>query len=400
MSNYITIESGHFEPFKENETDPELKPWADKYFGIIGKVNDALLENEKRYEKRYAHLKELSDRIESLSANRDKMFNEKHRQYSTDLEQIHYQLHQIDLKYKEDENRYNEEGWGYPAVSNFIDELKEKNGDDIVEKRLRVQESSILEEVEKQTREQLLHTSFKDEMDAVFDDSEIGFFMGPYYIFEKENEQDLSLWRYNHIKRLLHSEEYIDEHIEKQDGTFLSCLSELKEALRECLLHRSWICEKSILINESNIVNVEYIVEDVQYDDSVREYSLSTHESVEVPSRYRWDSDTRDSLEIRTGVWTIRVRDFAEIRQEDCSCFIDQIKPKGVQEFVFHDYVKDDLDSCIIKIAEIFFRCSIVETYKDFQSNNIDKIIRDKIRCGEIKTYNISVNTDFYCQYH
>ena len=356
MSNYITIESGYFEPFKKDETDPELKVWADKYFGIIGKVHDALLENEKRYENRYAHLKDLSDRIVSLRAKKDIMSKEKQRQYSSDLEQIHHQLHQIDLKYKEDENRYNEEGWGFPAVSNFIDEMKAKNGDDIVEKRLRVQESSILEEVEKQTREQLLHTSFKDEMDAVFDDSEIGFFMGPHYFFEKENEQDLSLWRYNQIMWLLHSEEYIDEHIEKQDSTFFSCLSELKEELRECLLHRAWKCEKSILVNESNIV---------------------------------W-AELKGSLVIRTGVLTTE------------ACLFSSYD-NGADDFVKSmgtSFSEDILGILRNEFVSVFSGCSIQEAYKNFQSNNIEKIIKDKIKCGEIKTFNISVNTDFYCQYH
>lgn len=355
MSNYITIESGYFKPFKENETDPELKVWADKYFGIIGKVNDALLENEKRYEKRYAHLKELSDRIVSLSVQRDKMFNEKHSQYNADLEKIHHQLHQIDLKYKEDENRYNEEGWGYPAVSSFIDELKEKNGDDIEEKRLRAQESSISEEVEKQVREQLLHTSFKDEMDAVFDDSEIGFFMEPHYFFEKENEQDLSIWRYNHIKWLLHSEEYIDEHIEKQDSTFLSCLSALKEELRECLLHRPWECVKSLLVNESNIVWVEL----------------------------------KGSLVIGTGALTIEAYLFDGV--------------DGAYDFfksMETSFSEDILRILRKEFITVFSGCSIQEAYKNFQSNNIEKIIKDKIKCKEIKTFNISVKTDFYCQYH
>lgn len=366
MSNYITIESGYFEPFKENETDPELKIWADKYFGIIGKVHDALLENEKRYGKRYAHLKDLSNRIVSLSTKKDKMFNEKHRQYNFDLEQIHHQLHQIDLKYKEDENRYYKEGWGFPAVSNFIDELKANNGDDIVEKRLRAKESSLSEEVEKQTREQLLHTSFKDEMDAVFDDSEIGFFMEPHCFFEKENEQDRSVWRYNHIKGLLHSEEYIDEHIKKQDSTFFSCLSELKEELRECLLHRTWIGLQSVLINDSNIVNVE--LANVETD------------------RQRYDY----CLILRTGVWTTIAQEFDYYqRYREENDFIDQVK-KELEEYLGDNQFFEEF-------SEIFSRCSIVETYKDFQSNSIEKIKKEKIKCRRFDTRNeidgISVRT-------
>ena len=365
MSNYITIESGYFEPFKKDETDPEMKVWADKYFGIIGKVHDALLENEKRYENRYAHLKDLSDRIVSLSAKKDKMFNEKHRQYNSTLEQIHHQLHQIDLKYKEDENRLYEEGCGFPAVSNFIDEMKAKNGDDIVEKRLRAQESSISEEVEKQTREQLLHTSFKDEMDAVFDDSELGFFMEPHYYFEKEKEQDLSVWRYNHIMWLLHSEEYIDEHIKKQDSIFFSRLSELKEELRECLLHRTWIGHQSVLINDSNIVNVE----------------LANFKT----GRQRDDY----CLILRTGVWTTIALEFDNRFYAEEANFISQIE-KDLEEY--------SCDKQFIKeLYEIFSRCSIVETYKDFQSNNIEKIKKEKIKCLSFDTRNeidgISVRT-------
>lgn len=356
MSNYITIESGYFKPFKKDETDPELKVWADKYFGIIGKVHDALLENEKRYENRYAHLKDLSDRIVSLRAKKEIMSKEKQRQYNSDLEQIHHQLHQIDLKYKEDENRYYKEGWGFPAVSNFIDELKANNGDDIVEKRLRAKESSLSEEVEKQTREQLLHTSFKDEMDAVFDDSEIGFFMEPHYCFEKENEQDRSVWRYNQIMWLLDSEEYIDEHIEKQDSTFFSCLSELKEELRECLLHRAWKCEKSILVNESNIV---------------------------------W-AELKGSLVIRTGVLTTEACLFSSYD----SGADDFVKSMGTS------FSEDILGILRNEFFSVFSGCSIQEAYKNFQSNNIEKIIKDKIKCGEIKTFNISINTDFSCQYH
>ena len=46
MSNYITIESGNFLPFKENETDPELKIWADKYLEIFNKIHETLLPYE------------------------------------------------------------------------------------------------------------------------------------------------------------------------------------------------------------------------------------------------------------------------------------------------------------------------------------------------------------------
>jgi hypothetical protein len=38
--------------------------------------------------------------------------------------------------------------------------------------------------------------------------------------------------------------------------------------------------------------------------------------------------------------------------------------------------------------VDISSMCSIIETYKDFQSNNIEKIKKDKIRCGELEIYN------------
>ena len=389
MSNYITIESGYYEPFKENETDPELKPWADKYYEIIGEINEALLENEKRYEKRYEHLNKLSDRIISLRDVKDEMFKEKCLQYNSNLKEIDDSLHRISMKYEEDENRYYEEGWGTLAVSNMIDELKVNNGDNVIENRLEKQKSSILEEVKNKTREQLLQTSFKNEMNSVFEDDEIGFFMDLHYYFKEEKEQDLSLWRYDHIENLFYSEEYIEEHLEKRDSTFSSRLSELLEELRECLLHRSWIGEKSILINESNIVNVEYVVEWVHNDDAIHTFQIGTGEVENENNCNRYDSGTRGCLEFRTGAWTIRVLELDRCQLfQEVNCFINQIKPSEIMQCY------------LAKFVDIFTRCSIVDAYKDFQSNNIEKIIKDKIKCGEIKTFNISVNTDFYCQYH
>ena len=314
MSNYITIESGHFLPFKENETDPELKIWADKYYGIIGKVHDALAENKKRYEKRYAHLKELFDRIVSLRYRRDKLFEDIKRQYNNSC-------------------------W-----------------------------DSILEVVERQTRDQLLQSSFKDEMDAVFDDSEIGFFMDVQYYLEGKNEQDLSLWRYNHIFGFPYSEEYIDQHIKKQDDTLLGRLSELKEELRECLMHRVWKGNGSMLINESNIVNIELV--------------------------------DRGCLEIRTGVWTIKVYAAAwwgnTWKEEDRIIEIHHEMRKNL-DVIINDIKsmensslsEDILDNII---EEEFFgislMCSIQEAYNNFQTNNIEKIKKDKIKCGRFESVN------------
>ena len=62
MSNYITIESGYYEPFKENETDPEMKVWADKYYEIIKRIHEVLLP----YNENFEHFVELENRIDEL----------------------------------------------------------------------------------------------------------------------------------------------------------------------------------------------------------------------------------------------------------------------------------------------------------------------------------------------
>ncbi len=148
-------------------------------------------------------------------------------------------------------------------------------------------------------------------------------------------------------------------NILKQDSTFFSCLSELKEELRECLLHRAWKCEKSLLVNESNIVWVEL----------------------------------KGRLVIRTGVLTIEACLFSDY-DNGAGEFVHFVKSKGTS---FSEDILDILGNVFISV---FSGCSIQEAYKNFQSNNIEKIIKDKIKCREIETFNISVNTDFQCQYH
>ena len=135
MSNYITIESGNFLPFKENETDPELKIWADKYLEIFNKIHETLLPYE-----------------------------------TSDF---------------------------FPDFSRYTDLCREEK------------ECQVWDFYHSREREKI----------------------------REEKREMLRQWTY------------------RLPGD--KSLSELKEELRECLLHRVWKGYKSLLINESNIINVE-----------------------------------------------------------------------------------------------------------------------------------------------
>ena len=351
MSNYITIESGYFKPFKENETDPKLKPWADKYFEIIKKIHEVLMP----YDKRYKHLCELFDRITELKKKKDKMFDTIRCQYKNPKHaEIENQLSKIKKRYVDiDKNR---DYWG--LTQREYDEMIKENR--VRENELLEEKGRLLFEDERQKedllKEQFLQSLCKDEMNSIFDDKEINYFISPYDKNE-EMRRDL-LWRYDHISELSFSQEYIEQdflgHISKDSQNY-------KAELRECLLHRVWGSRETLLINESNIVLVELI---------------------------------NGSLKIRTDVLTIEACVFAFDDDGVCE-FVHNVESMGNSSF--SSEIRGILEK---EFRPVFSGCSVQETYKDFQSNNIEKIIKDKIKCGEIKTYNISVDTDFYCQYH
>lgn len=223
MSNYITIESGYFEPFKENETDPELKIWADKYFGIINKIHETLLKYENLpYNDYYGDFHSIGGLI-----------NEKYNQF-----------------------------WNRSEVRN---ELR-------------------------------------------------------YAIFGWIN--------YNHLEKV-----------------FL----ELKEELRECLLHRVWKGQKSLLINESNIINVEL---------------------------------DGGCLVVGTGVLNTKIYGF--------EAYSTEYRP-SIKSVVASSLSAEFLDAFFYtECQSIYCRCSIQEAYKNFQLNNVEKIKKDKIKCGSFNTENVN----------
>ena len=143
------------------------------------------------------------------------------------------------------------------------------------------------------------------------------------------------------------------------DNNLRESLSELEEELRVCLLHRIWRCDEAFLINESNIVIVK----------------LNT---VSDPNMF----SCHEKLVIGTGVWETDVYGFDYdgygYVQSQFSKTLDGIKVMGVSALsadCLMGYLK-------IKCQRMYSDCSIQETYKDFQSNNIEKIKKDKIKCG------------------
>lgn len=221
MSNYITIESGYFEPFKENETDPELKVWADKYFEILNKIHETLLP--------------------------------------------------------------------YETVAFFPDSSQ--------------------------------YTDLCRDFD-----------IWGSYIPKEEKQEIIRQWAYR-----LHG-----------DFNLSKSLSELKEELRECLLHRVWKDQKSLLINESNIINVEL---------------------------------DGGCLVVGTGVLNAKIYGF-EVNMSECCPSIKSIKDSSLSaEF---------LDAFLFtECRGIYCRCSIQEVYRNFQLNNVEKIKKDKIKCGNFETVNV-----------
>ncbi len=228
MSNYITIESGYFEPFKENETDPELKIWADKYFGILNKIHETLLPYE-----------------------------------TPDF---------------------------FPDSSQYTD----------------------------------LYRDF-DIWDP--------------YRPKKEKQEIIRQWAYR-----LHG-----------DFNLSKSLSELKEELRECLLHRVWKDQKSLLINESNIINVEL--------DGGR-------------------------LVVGTGVLNTIIYGF-EVNASEYYPSIKSMEDTSLSAEFLDAFFYTECRS-------IYCLCSIQEAYKNFQSNNIEKIIKDKIKCGNFETKNVNHGITVY----
>lgn len=225
MSNYITIESGYFEPFKENETDPELKIWADKYFGIFNKIHETLLPYE-----------------------------------TPDF---------------------------FPDFSRYTDLCREEK------------ECQVWDYYNSRERE-----------------------------IRIEKREMLIQWTY----RLLGDKS----------------LSELKEELRECLLHRVWKDQKSLLINESNIINVEL---------------------------------DKGCLVVGTGVWNTKIYGF-EASASECYPSIKSVEDSSLSAEFLNAFFDTECRS-------IYCRCSIQEAYKNFQLNNVEKIIKDKIKCGNFETVNV-----------
>lgn len=310
MSNYITIETGYYKPFKENETDPELKIWADKYFEIIKKIHEVL----SPYNNRFKHFVELDERI----------------------------------KLEEQIIRFSER----------IKYLPKKDKDN-------------------KTRELLLQSSFKDEMNSLFEDNDIGFFNSLIHNNE-DKSQDL-LWRFQHLSDFIMCppRSGVLSLIEDE-------LLELKEELRKCLLHRVWKSDDSVLINESNIVSVAF------------------------------DDNNGNLLFTTSSLWKINVYPFAnpvvhyyghtryEMRDnidgdtlKMTYSLIDDIKTTGTSP-LSEGFLLDFKCGLAPMFAEIVSRCSIVETWKDFQSGNIDKIKKDKIRCRQFDFDNANVGIRVY----
>ena len=222
MSNYITIESGNFLPFKENDTDPELKIWADKYLEIFNKIHETLLP------------------------------------YETPV--------------------------FFPDSSQYTD----------------------------------LYRDF-DIWDP--------------YRPKKEKQEIIRQWAYR-----LHG-----------DFNLSKSLSELKEELRECLLHRVWKDQKSLLINESNIINVEL---------------------------------DGGCLVVGTGVLNTKIYGF--------EAYSTAYRP-SIKSVVDSSLSAEFLDAFFnTECRSIYCSCSIQEAYKNFQLNNVEKIKKDKIKCGSFKTENVN----------
>ncbi len=227
MSNYITIESGNFLPFKENETDPELKIWADKYLEIFNKIHETLLPYE-----------------------------------TSDF---------------------------FPAFSRYTDLCREEK------------ECQVWDFYHSREREKI----------------------------REEKREMLRQWTY------------------RLPGD--KSLSELKEELRECLLHRVWKGYKSLLINESNIINVEL---------------------------------DGGCLVVGTGVLNTKIYGF--------EAYSTAYRP-SIKSVVDSSLSAEFLDAFFnTECRSIYCSCSIQEAYKNFQLNNVEKIKKDKIKCGSFKTENVN----------
>lgn len=230
MSNYITIESGYFESFKENETDPELRVWADKYFEVLNKIHEILLPYE-----------------------------------TPDF---------------------------FPDFSRYTN----------------------LGRAEKESHVWGLYNSREEEI-------------------RREKQEMLRQWAYR-----LHG-----------DFNLSKSLSKLKEELRECLLHRVWKDQKSLLINESNIIIVEL---------------------------------NGGCLVVGTGVLNTKIYGF-EVGASECYPRIKSVEDSSLSA--------DFLDAFFYtECRSIYCSCSIQEAYKNFQLNNVEKIKKDKIKCGSFKTENVN----------
>lgn len=246
MSNYITIESGYYEPFKENETDPELKIWADKYFEIIKKIHEVL----SPYNKRFEHLVELN-------------------------------------------------------------------------------------------------------------------------ICSKESIRSL----------VVSAVSAVDD------------LSELKEELRKCLLHRVWKSNNSVLIKESNFVSVGFdksngnLLFKTCSPWEIEVYSFAELTYKGIGSRYRFYCYEFDESNERNEA--LKRERFDINTFEMTYSIINDIKSKGVSSLS-----PDFLCYVVANIIKFTSMCSIIETYKDFQSGNIEKVINDKIKCGGYVFY-----SDFRCRH-
>ena len=123
----------------------------------------------------------------------------------------------------------------------------------------------------------------------------------------------------------------------------------MKEELRECLLHRVWIGYKSLLINESNIINVEL---------------------------------DGGCLVVGTGVLNTKIYEF--------EAYSSAYRP-SIKSVVDSSLSADFLDAFFYtECRSIYCSCSIQEAYKNFQLNNVEKIKKDKIKCGSFKTENVN----------
>ena len=221
-----------------------------------------------------------------------------------------------------------------------------------------------------------------------------------YYEPFKENETDpeLKIWadKYYEIIKRIHEvllpynenfehfvelENRIDDFSEKSIRSLAEDdIVELKEELRKCLLHRVWKVRRSMLINESNVFCVSV-------EKNIFGYIMHIRSGMWKASVYPFRKPT-----------LIETRDQEYVtRREDSDTFgmtysiFEDIKSKGTLPLTERFM---DLYYFLSMFADISTKCSIIETYKDFQSGNIDKIINDKIKCGNFK-----IGSDFHCNY-